>query len=111
MSDDTKTDTDEDTDGGSGDDTGTETDSGADDSQELTKEQAMGDEDVPQEKVDKIEKEREERLDPDNRPENAEVDNSDREFDTKHGQFKDADHDEKLGPFNVPESEDGDAEA
>jgi hypothetical protein len=84
---------------------------GDQDTLELTKDQAMGDEEVPEDKVEKIEKEREERLDPDNRPENAEVDNSDREFDTEHGEFTDSDHDEKLGPFNVPESDDGEAEA
>jgi hypothetical protein len=58
-----------------------------------------------------IEKERQERLDPENRPENSEVDNSDRDFDPVHGQFTDSDHDEDLGPFNDPEAEDGEAEA
>jgi hypothetical protein len=50
-----------------------------------------------------IEQERQERLDPDNRPENAEVDNTQRDFDTEHGEFTDADHDEQLGPFSSDE--------
>lgn len=79
---------------------------------ELTKEQAMGDEDIPQEKKDAIEEERQRRLDPDNRPENAEVDNSDREFDVEAGAFTDSEHhDDDSGPYNDPTSEDGDAEA
>lgn len=36
-----------------------------------------------------IERTREERLDPDNRPENAEVDNTGREFDAARGEFTD----------------------
>lgn len=42
------------------------------------------------EEVERIEAERRERLDPDNRPENAEVDNTDREFDVEHGRFTDS---------------------
>ena len=38
---------------------------------------------------EEIEEEREKRLDPDNRPDNAEVDNTDREFDPKKGMFTD----------------------
>ena len=37
-----------------------------------------------------VEAEREERLDPDNRPEQAEVDNTDREFDEEKGMFTDS---------------------
>ena len=40
---------------------------------------------------EEIEEERERRLDPDNRPENAEVDNTDRDFDAKKGRFTDSD--------------------
>jgi len=67
--------------------------------------------DVSEQDEQQIEKEREERLDPDNRPENSEVDNSDRDFDPVRGEFEDSDHDEKLGPFNDPEAPDGEAEA
>ena len=42
------------------------------------------------EEVAQIEEERTERLDPDNRPPNAEVDNTDREFDVVHGRFTDS---------------------
>lgn len=65
---------------------------------------------LSQEEIDRIEQEREERLDPDNRPDGAEVDNTDRDFDTVRGQFTDSE-DHGLGPFNDPESEDGEAEA
>lgn len=61
--------------------------------------------------LEAIEKERQERLDPDNRPDNAEVDNTDREFDVVKGQFTDSEDDPDLGPFNDPESEEGEAEA
>ena len=37
-----------------------------------------------------MEEERERRLDPDNRPDNVEVDNTDRDFDAKKGMFTDA---------------------
>jgi hypothetical protein len=40
---------------------------------------------------EEIEEERERRLDPENRPDGAEVDNTDREFDAKKGMFTDAD--------------------
>jgi hypothetical protein len=40
---------------------------------------------------EEIEEERKRRLDPDNRPDNAEVDNTDRDFDAKKGRFTDAD--------------------
>jgi len=39
---------------------------------------------------EEVEAERAERLDPDNRPEDAEVDNSDREFDEEKGMFTDS---------------------
>src|SRR6478752_7546621 len=38
-----------------------------------------------------MEEERERRLDPDNRPDGAEVDNTDRTFDHERGQFTDSD--------------------
>lgn len=56
---------------------------------------------APQELIDEIEAERSERLDPDNRPEGAEVDNTDRDFDVEHGRFEDTEVDEELGPFTT----------
>jgi hypothetical protein len=52
-----------------------------------------------------IEKEREERLDPDNRPDDAEVDNSQRTFDVDRGQFTDSDDydGDEPPPFADPE--------
>ena len=46
-------------------------------------------EDVPQETIESIEADREERLDPDNRPENTQVDNTERQFDGEAGMFTD----------------------
>ncbi len=43
--------------------------------------------DLSQDEIEQIEAERKERLDPDNRPDNAEVDNTDRTF--EDGGFKD----------------------
>ena len=50
--------------------------------------------------------ERERRLDPDNRPEGAEVDNTERTFDHDRGQFTDSeDYDESEPPkFSDPEN-------
>ena len=45
---------------------------------------------VSQEELDEIEAERKRRLDPANRPEMAEVDNTDREFDLERGEFVDS---------------------
>ena len=60
-------------------------------------------EELSQEQIDEIEAERKERLDPDNRPQNAEVDNTDRDFDTTTGQFTDHEPDPNLGPFEDQE--------
>jgi hypothetical protein len=57
------------------------------------------DSDVSEEDKKKIEEERKERLDADNRPDNAEIDNSDRTFDATSGQFTDDEEDDGLGPF------------
>ena len=51
--------------------------------------------------LDQLEEERRERLDPENRPENAEVDNSGREFDAEKAMFTDEpgyDEAEKVFP-------------
>ncbi len=45
---------------------------------------------VPQETIEAIERERAERLDPDNRPDDAEVDNTGRTFDVETGKFTDS---------------------
>jgi hypothetical protein len=52
---------------------------------------------VSQEEIEEIEAERKRRLDPANRPEMAEVDNTDRNFDLERGEFTD------------PPSEDGES--
>ncbi len=59
--------------------------------------------DVPD---DELEKEREERLDPDKRPENTEVDNSERTFDPETGLFEDSEVEPPEGaPFATTEAE------
>lgn len=45
---------------------------------------------VPEETIEEIESERQERLDPDNRPDGAEVDNTSRTFDAEAGMFTDS---------------------
>jgi hypothetical protein len=62
---------------------------------------AEPDDDTKQE----MEEERERRLDPDNRPDGAEIDNTDRTFDVERGQFTDSeDYDEsEPAPFSDPE--------
>jgi hypothetical protein len=71
---------------------------------------------LDEETQEEIEEERKERLDPGNRPENAEVDNTPREFDVERGQFTDSeDYDEsEPAPFSDPEdpnNSDNDAES
>jgi hypothetical protein len=63
--------------------------------------------DVPQHELDQIEAERKERTAAENRPEGAEVDNTDREFDPVQGQFTDSEPDPDLGPFPDPSEEVG----
>jgi hypothetical protein len=63
--------------------------------------------DVSQEELDEIEAERKERTSPENRPEGAEVDNTDREFDPVQGQFTDSEPDPDLGPFPDPSEQVG----
>jgi hypothetical protein len=72
---------------------------------------SAGEGDVSDDEREQIEKEREERLDPDNRPDNVEVDNTQRDFDVTTGSFEDHDLDdeEDTGPYNNP-FEDGEAE-
>ena len=55
---------------------------------------------VPEETIESIEAERKERLDPDNRPDNVEVDNTQRTFDADAGKFTDRDdYDENEKPY------------
>lgn len=56
---------------------------------------------APVDLLEEIDEERERRLDPDNRPDGAEIDNTDRDFDVEHGRFEDSDVDEELGPFTT----------
>jgi hypothetical protein len=59
---------------------------------------------VPDETIEEIERERAERLDPENRPDDAEVDNTQRTFDSGAGKFTDADdYDESDRPFLTEE--------
>lgn len=58
-------------------------------------------EEAPDDLLEEIEQERERRLDPDNRPDGAEIDNTDRDFDVARGRFEDSDVDEELGPFKT----------
>ena len=46
------------------------------------------DDEVSEEEAEQLENERQERLDPDNRPANALVDNTQRDFDAEEGGFK-----------------------
>ena len=57
--------------------------------------------------VEEIEAEREKRLDPENRPEEAEVDNTDRDFDMEKGMYTDADGYEQAPKKFFPEGEQG----
>ena len=60
----------------------------------------QGEQDDEQPDEDEILQEREERLDPDNRPDNVEVDNTDRTFDPETGYFEDRDeHDSAPKQF------------
>jgi hypothetical protein len=56
------------------------------------------DERPPDDEVREIEEERERRLDPDQRPDGAEVDNTQRTFDSDTGLFTDSDDHDHDGP-------------
>lgn len=73
----------------------------------MTDSTATDEQDDPGEGQDpeEIEAEREERLDPDNRPENAEVDNTRREFDAEKGTFTDRDDYDEVEPEFVGDDE------
>ncbi|WP_395696072.1 hypothetical protein [Nocardioides sp.] len=54
-----------------------------------------------------VEQERQERLDPENRPDQAEVDNTDREFDEEKGMFTDSEGYEEADERFPPMGEQG----
>ena len=54
-----------------------------------------------------VERERAERLDPDNRPDGAEIDNTDRDFDVEKGMFADTEGYEQAEPKFPAEGEQG----
>ena len=62
---------------------------------------------VPPETMETIEKERAERLDPQNRPDDAEVDNTDRTFDAERGMFTDSEGYDDAEPTFPPPGEQG----
>jgi hypothetical protein len=57
--------------------------------------------------AEEIEEDRQERLDPDNRPEDAEVDNTDREFDAAKGMYTDSEGYEQAEERFPPMGEQG----
>lgn len=69
----------------------------------------------PEDEIQEMEEERQRRLDPDNRPDGAEVDNSHRDFDSSTGRFTDSDeydqgedtpYSSEADPENVSDSAD-----
>ena len=60
-----------------------------------------GDVELSESEIEEIEQERQRRTAEENRPEGAEVDNTDRDFDPIEGKFEDSDH-ETAGPYNPP---------
>lgn len=63
--------------------------------------------DVPADQVEEIERERQERLAGENRPDHVEVDNTQRDFDTEKGLFTDSPgYDEAPSRFPAPGAED-----
>ena len=107
MSDDTSSDN-----GESGDEGGSILDDGGIDTDERAG-RSLGiepDKEPDEETKQDMEEERERRLDPDNRPDGAEVDNTDRTFDHERGQFTDSDEydDSEPAPFSDPEDPNND---
>jgi hypothetical protein len=107
MSDDTSSDN-----GESGDEGGSILDDGGIDTDERAG-RSLGiepDAEPDEETKQDMEEEREHRLDPDNRPDGAEVDNTERTFDHERGQFTDSDEydDSEPAPFSDPEDPNND---
>ena len=68
---------------------------------------AESDEEAQAEAEAEAEAERRDRLDPENRPDNAEIDNTDREFDVERGMFTDSEGYADAEPRVPPEGEQG----
>lgn len=66
------------------------------------------DERPPDDEVEVIEEERKRRLDPDNRPDAAEVDNTERDFDTDTGLFTDSEEYDESAPAPYAASDEED---
>jgi hypothetical protein len=66
-----------------------------------------GEDTLSDEDKDQLEQERKERLDPENRPENAEVDNTAREFDQETGEFEKRGDEVENGPVIGADRPDG----
>jgi hypothetical protein len=64
------------------------------------------DEKPPDDEVKEIEEERERRLDPENRPDDAQVDNTERTFDSDTGFFTDSEEYDENAPAPYAGSED-----
>jgi hypothetical protein len=62
---------------------------------------APGEVELSESEIEEIEQERQRRTAPENRPDGAEVDNTDRDFDPIQGKFEDSDT-ETDGPYNPP---------
>lgn len=92
---------------------GTDKNSGSDGDPQIDVSDAGGETDgsnheQSEEEKQEIEAEQQERLDPENRPSNAEVDNTGREFDPEIGQFTDHEPDPSIGPYDTAERDAGD---
>ncbi|ROR89890.1 hypothetical protein [Nocardioides aurantiacus] len=88
------------------DDGGVDTDERAGRSQGIDTE-SEPDEDTKQE----MEEERERRLDPENRPDNAEIDNTQRDFDVDRGKFTDRDDYDESDPAPYADEQDPESSA
>jgi hypothetical protein len=72
------------------------------------------DEEVTDEEAEELEQQRKERLDPENRPANAEIDNTQRGFDAVTGEFEKSGAEVEKGPVigaDRPEGVESDVEA
>ncbi len=84
------------------------TDATSETTEDDTEERRKPTDDVPEEEQQEIEEEREQRLDPENRPHNAEVDNTQRDFDFEAGEFQDDDDESDLSDEERQVAEGGD---
>jgi hypothetical protein len=75
------------------------------DAQRTTPQGGLPDPELSQDEIEEIEAERERRLDPANRPENAVVDNTDKEFDFERGELVDKGELEKRRQDKVDDAD------